>query len=345
MAAHISRLVRIGCHQKILSCQVVSRCSVPVISQCAPAVCVLQVRYPSSKHFNPKFRKLRRKKVMKIDLPDYGKVMKDRNMSADEKHKQMKEDKIPPPRIFQERPINISCTSAIFEPFVPPEGDGKSSFLSTEGVKQKYTEFEKKGKSFMALRKVRQFEDDFDTKDFAQQAQDILMEAQKCLEDVRGNKNRLHELVSEKGYVEMVFGLENKTFRWGFVESIEPPRVTHVRTTEVLGKDNLYAQVTVRMHTKQILAIYDRFGRLMYGSETIPKDCLEYVVFEKHIANVYGQWRVHGKIIPDWMPPREPLIKTYRVPKFEPLEELEEDTSSSTSVEKQDKGTSVQTAA
>lgn len=51
---------------------------------------------------------------------------------------------------------------------------------------------------------------------------------------------------------EMVNGLENKSFRWQFVKSLEPPRVVHVRTTEMLSKDNLYAQVTVRLHTQQV---------------------------------------------------------------------------------------------
>lgn len=61
----------------------------------------------------------------------------------------------------------------------------------------------------------------------------------------------------------------------------------------------------------QILAIYDRFGRLIHGSEILAKDVLEYVVFEKHIANEYGRWRIHGKIIPDWLPPKEPSRRTF----------------------------------
>jgi large subunit ribosomal protein L45 len=61
----------------------------------------------------------------------------------------------------------------------------------------------------------------------------------------------------------------------------------------------------------QMLAVYDRFGRLMHGSEIIGKDVLEYVVFEKHLANEYGRWRIHGKIIPDWLPPKEPSPITY----------------------------------
>lgn len=65
-------------------------------------------------------------------------------------------------------------------------------------------------------------------------------------------------------------------------------------------------QVTVRFHTKQRLSVYDRFGRLIHGSEILAKDVLEYVVFEKHLSNMYGAWRVHDKIIPDWAPPKEP---------------------------------------
>lgn len=67
-----------------------------------------------------------------------------------------------------------------------------------------------------------------------------------------------------------------------------------------------------------MLAVYDRFGRLMHGSEIIAKDVLEYVVFEKHLANLYGKWRVHSKIIPDWLPPKQPSELTYIKPAEEP---------------------------
>lgn len=63
-----------------------------------------------------------------------------------------------------------------------------------------------------------------------------------------------------------------------------------------------------------MLAVYDRFGRLMHGSEIVAKDVLEYVVFEKHLTNTHGVWRIHGKVIPDWMPPPESIPKTYRLP-------------------------------
>ena len=39
-------------------------------------------------------------------------------------------------------------------------------------------------------------------------------------------------------------------------------------------------------------------GRLIHGHPYVAKDVLEYVVFEKHLADTYGKWRIHSKIVP-----------------------------------------------
>lgn len=36
----------------------------------------------------------------------------------------------------------------------------------------------------------------------------------------------------------------------------------------------------------------------MHGSPTVPKDCVDYVVFEKHSTDTEGRWRIHGKLAP-----------------------------------------------
>ena len=41
----------------------------------------------------------------------------------------------------------------------------------------------------------------------------------------------------------------------------------------------------------------------------MPKDVLEYVVFERYLVNPYGTWRMHGKIVPEWAPPKDPIVK------------------------------------
>lgn len=163
----------------------------------------------------------------------------------------------------------------------------------------------------MAVRKIRKYEEEYDPVEFAEKAQEIYIASHEAL--AAGDKNRLIELVTERAYPEMLHYTTSKTLRWKFLKSLEPPRVVQVRCTDLITKANVFAQVTVRFHTQQSLAIYDRFGRLMHGSETVAKDVLEYVIFENNISNSYGIWRLHAKIIPEWAPPREPTPKTYVV--------------------------------
>ncbi|XP_023220831.1 probable 39S ribosomal protein L45, mitochondrial isoform X1 [Centruroides sculpturatus] len=265
-----------------------------------------------SKHWNPKFRKERGLKMLKLELPDYDELRREKELTPEEIRAKMKERGIAPPRPWNEKPIFISCTGELADPYIPPEGDGKVSIVSKEGAKQKMEQLTKKGKSLLELRKLRKFEYDFDIPQFADKAQEIYVEAHKALAEK--DEDKLHELVTEKCYPEMMHHAENKTIRWKLVQSLEPPRVVHIRCMDLITKENMFAQLTVRFHTQQTLAVYDRFGRLLYGSEHLLKDVLEYVVYEKHLSNQYGLWRIHGKIIPNWLPPKEPALRTIRKP-------------------------------
>lgn len=278
-----------------------------------------QVRHRQTKHWNPKFKRLRKLKFIKMDLPDYNE--KPSELPKDELKKRMKERGYVPPRPWLERAFHISCTGGIFEPYVPPEGDGKKSVISAAGAKQKIEFLEKKSKSMLAIRKIRNYEEDFDSDIFPSIAQDIYIAGHDMM--AKKDKHKLREYVTERCYPEMIHNVKDKTIHWSFLKSLEPPRVVHARVTDVISKENLFAQVTVRFHTQQLLAIYDRFGRLMHGSEILAKDVLEYVVFEKHISNEYGLWRLHDKIIPDWLPPKQPAPITYQLIEDAEVEEVE----------------------
>ncbi|NXO58177.1 RM45 protein, partial [Aramus guarauna] len=205
----------------------------------------------------------------------------------------------------------------IIDPYVPPEGDARLTSLSKDGLKQKMEKLKQTATSQLALQKIHP--------DLTCKGDELLHH--QCDQQIRGcfNKQKLHSLVTERCYPEMVRGNRYKTIRWSFVESLEPPRVVHVRCDSIMNRGNLYGQVTVRMHTRQILAIYDRFGRLMYGGEQVPKDVLEYVVFERYLVNPYGTWRMHGKIVPEWAPPKDPIVKTVMIPgpTLDPSQEYE----------------------
>ncbi|KAG8186390.1 hypothetical protein JTE90_026808, partial [Oedothorax gibbosus] len=221
-------------------------CATPV----HPANILIPVRH-IKKHWNQKFRKERSMKVVKVVLPDFDEKRRDEKLSLEQLRSKLKEKGIAPPRAWNEKPMYMSCTTGIFESYIPPEGDGKISALSTSGAKQMYETIGKKGKSYMALRKIRGIDYDFDVPTVAEQLQKIYIEAQEALTDYKTNEDRLHDLVTEKAYPEMMENVANKTIVWKFLQSLEPPRVVHVRVTEMLSKDNLFAQLTLRFHTQQ----------------------------------------------------------------------------------------------
>ncbi|XP_073464371.1 large ribosomal subunit protein mL45 isoform X2 [Aquarana catesbeiana] len=227
------------------------------------------------------------------------------------------------PEEIMERPINVSCTAGIFDPYVPPEGDARLSTLSKEGLKQRTQQLKQTAASHLAIRKVKDYDEDFSTKTFPEKAQEIFIAAHNHL--TLFDRHKLHSLVTERCYPEMVRGNRYRTIHWSFVASLEPSRIVQVRCPEMVSKGNLYGQVTVRMHSKQTLIIYDRFGRVECGKDK-PRDVLEYVVFERHLVNPYGAWRMHGKIVPAWAPPKDPIVKTVVLPgtELKPWQELED---------------------
>jgi hypothetical protein len=62
-----------------------------------------------------------------VNLPDFEDRRAEGELSPEEIRSKMKEKGIQPPRPWTERPFYISCTGGVFEPYVPPEGDGKIS--------------------------------------------------------------------------------------------------------------------------------------------------------------------------------------------------------------------------
>lgn len=94
------------------------------------AVNLQQLRYRKTKHWNPKWKKMRALKVVKMELPKYNEKPED--VSEDEVRMKMKERGVLPPRPWVERPFYLSATGGIFEAYVPPEGDGKISPITTQ---------------------------------------------------------------------------------------------------------------------------------------------------------------------------------------------------------------------
>lgn len=67
---------------------------------------------------------------MKVDLPKYNEKPED--LSEEQIRTRLKEQGLLPPRPWMERQFFIHSTSGVFEPYVPPEGDGKISPVSKQ---------------------------------------------------------------------------------------------------------------------------------------------------------------------------------------------------------------------
>lgn len=252
--------------------------------------------------YNYEYRKARAKKVMKIELPDFEKMQKrEKNhmrLSPDEIRSDLREKGLVPHRKWMERPLYVGDSSNVIDPYVPPEGDGVASIISKEGVGQKLSAAKGKTLRLNAMRKLRSYLEDFDPQDWAlNEGLNIYIKAHEAL--AAGNEEALYSLVTDTCLPKMMYNCELKTIKWKYFKSIDLPRIVNVKTQENEGL--VFAQLTVRFHSQQMLAIYDRFGRLVSGSEAIIKDVLEYIVFENRVSSTNGIWRIHDKIIPDWM--------------------------------------------
>lgn len=61
-----------------------------------------------NKHFDPKFKKLRKGKVLRVKLPDFNEDFE--SMPREKLRQKMKERGVLPPRPWMERPFYISAT-------------------------------------------------------------------------------------------------------------------------------------------------------------------------------------------------------------------------------------------
>lgn len=191
---------------------------------------------------------MRRQKVMKVELPNFREDPED--LTEEEVRSRLKERGVLPPRPWTEKPFFLSATGGIFEAYVPPEGDGKISPIQVQGAKQKLEYLEKKSKTMMAIRKIKQFEEEFDTAAFCKEAEDIYIKMHKCMAEK--DLETIIDYVTERAYPEVIHNIENKTIHWKFIKNIELPRVVHARCTDVVSKENVFGQTTVRFHTQQV---------------------------------------------------------------------------------------------
>lgn len=120
---------------------------------------------------------------------------------------------------------------------------------------QSITFLEKKTRTMMSIRKIRQFEEDFDVPKFCKEATQIYIKMHEML--ANRDKENIIDYVTEKAYPEVIHNIDKKTIHWKYLKEIELPRVVQARTTDVISKENVFSQLTVRFHSQQVYIFLD----------------------------------------------------------------------------------------
>ncbi|VDK34316.1 unnamed protein product [Taenia asiatica] len=220
-----------------------------------PQILLTSVRFIRHKPWIPKFRLIRQMQPwvqpFDPDLISIGGKSGTERATSSEIRDHLRRNGLMPPLLFQEHRINLTHSGRIFDEYVPPEGDGKSSLLSTGTITDVRDSVVKKAKTTRAALRIRKHKPTFSTSSFPSEADAIYKEVHTLLPKFYDNQERILELTTEKAFVEMTEGLKLRTLHWEFVGSLEPPRVVSCRTEEAMGRDNMFGQVTVRFHTQQ----------------------------------------------------------------------------------------------
>lgn len=92
-------------------------------------------KHRPNRHRDPWWSKLRGAKILKVDVPDYEfqrRASLGKASPAEVRDELKKLGEAPLRERYSEKPLYISCTGGVLDDYVPPEGDGKASLVSTE---------------------------------------------------------------------------------------------------------------------------------------------------------------------------------------------------------------------
>lgn len=197
-----------------------------------------------------------------------------------------------PMLVAEERPRLIACSNAVASAFQPPKNESSLS-QNVTSVRQKLSVTD-----MMAMRKIKSSMGDFNKLSFLETASEVYKSLMSELCRTPMKRSQLMQHCTEFCYPVLTRGLHNCQVTWKYVETVEPSRIVAAATNSFLQDDHEFGQIIVRMHSKQVMAIFDRFGRLLRGDPERPQTVLEYIVMERHMRPIEwsSHWRVHAKI-------------------------------------------------
>ncbi|RIA85162.1 hypothetical protein C1645_831194 [Glomus cerebriforme] len=112
------------------------------------------------------------------------------------------------------------------------------------------------------------------------------------------NLKALEKLVEARMYNKMKFDLKQREgkFIWKYHGLVEKPKYINVRCAlgHARSAGNYIAQITLKLHTKQSVGLYNKAGKLISGDPKKVKNVLEYVVFQRKMWEKNKGWTIYG---------------------------------------------------
>ena len=144
------------------------------------------------------------------------------DMEPEQMRSLMKEHGIVPPRMWDERPIVVTCSGSIMDPF-QPDAAPKSIAKKTKDLAMKVYA--------RPVGKILKYLPDFDRFHFAEneavviyrKAHELLAQLGTC-QDLKVEDADLLQYVTEVCYPQMLFRTDRKTIHWKWLQLLEKPK-------------------------------------------------------------------------------------------------------------------------
>ncbi|KAI9596694.1 hypothetical protein BDF19DRAFT_438336 [Syncephalis fuscata] len=172
----------------------------------------------------------------------------------------------------------IVTDHGLIDPFVPLPRSQRPSIFSRAGFRTAVKHWKNIAFTTFCIGRLRMSLDGWKPKPFAMEAQEMYEWMNNAF--ARGAREELREICTENMFSRLKNDMKNRvgTYKWTLHGQVEPPRVVTARYGQMATKLFL-AQVTVRIHTKQSMAVYNKkvFQRVVGPGER-------------------NGWKIYGKV-------------------------------------------------
>ncbi|KAG2226093.1 hypothetical protein INT45_011710 [Circinella minor] len=189
----------------------------------------------------------------------------------------------------------------VFANYVPPEkAPSMSDFGRWRLTKWRNLKNNVQNLLSVGLIKYKSQYEKWDSRKFVEVAEETYKDMNDAFS--RGDRQVLEEVCLDAMYSTLKNQIKNRgnsRWEWKYHGEVEQPKIVCVRCVGTTGLSKhgfSVAQATLRMNTKQSMAVYDKKNRLIGGDPNKIHNVLEYVVFQKTISDPEDIWRVYGKI-------------------------------------------------